>query len=707
MEEYARKEADGRFGPCLKPEGCFDVMLHARKTEYQSTMDREDIRVKRVPTPLAYLVADELSKRVPLKDVYFARKQDKTVRWQVCDIEDEDLRIDTNFKDVVLKFAPSSALKALAHDALGFDQSEILMFHDVDVAKEHWPEDLGYAPYCTAIGTPENWKGAWPIHIKYHINHWLHHSIARKYASDDVKYTRMLYKYFSAVASGHSKEKSRSYARGESSEEVVDLPVDDIDSILACMVGAVRWRGFAIDVEGITRLKEKCESLLAKLDFNYESVAVVRTYLEQVMSQTEKLAIAHSTKAVILEDISKWRKSIVCECGGLDEKCTVCRGEGLIELDELHPAAIRASEILEARHAKKEIELYNKLLLAGRFHASFKVIGTLSSRMSGADGLNAQGIKRDKFVRSCFPLADGGLVLCGGDFAGFEVVLIDAVYGDPDLRIDLQSGKKIHALFGQFCFPHMTYDQIIASKGAHDAFQDYYSRSKQGVFALAYGGEAYTLSNRVGIPEQAAADAYDKFTKKYKRLGEERRRYFDMFCSMRQPKGLGTKVEWATPADFIESIFGFRRYFTLENQICEALFNLAEAPPKEWTELKIKVVRRDREQTVCGAVRSALFGAAFAVQAGNMRAAGNHVIQSSGAQMTKFLQKRIWDLQPAGIYAWRVQPMNVHDEIMCPIEPSMVPQLDTVVTTFIDEYKAKVPLLEIDWSNRIASWAEK
>jgi len=346
-------------------------------------------------------------------------------------------------------------------------------------------------------------------------------------------------------------------------------------------------------------------------------------------------------------------------------------------------------------------------LLAGRFHASFKVIGTLSSRMSGADGLNAQGIKRDKFVRSCFPLADGGLVLCGGDFAGFEVVLIDAVYGDPDLRLDLMSGKKIHALFGQYIFPHLTYDQIMKSKGAHDPWQDFYSRSKQGVFALAYGGEAFTLSNRVGVPEQAAADAYNKFIQKYKKFGEERKRYFDMFCSMRQPRGLGTKVEWAAPADYIASIFDFRRYFTLENQICEALFNLAESPPKEWLDLKIKVVRRDREQTACGAVRSALFGAAFAVQAGNMRAAGNHVIQSSGAQMTKFLQKRIWDLQPSGIYAWRVQPMNVHDEIMCPIEPTLIPELDRVVETFITEYKEKVPLLEIDWSNRIASWAEK
>ena len=55
------------------------------------------------------------------------------------------------------------------------------------------------------------------------------------------------------------------------------------------------------------------------------------------------------------------------------------------------------------KFAAKEIELYDKLLLAGKFHASFIVIGALSSRMAGADGLNAQGIKHTKEVRQMFP----------------------------------------------------------------------------------------------------------------------------------------------------------------------------------------------------------------------------------------------------------------------------------------------------------------
>ena len=47
---------------------------------------------------------------------------------------------------------------------------------------------------------------------------------------------------------------------------------------------------------------------------------------------------------------------------------------------------------------------------------------------------------------------------------------------------------------------------------------------------------------------------------------------------MRQPGGIGSKVEWHEPADFVESMLGFRRYFTLENRICKTLFDLADDP---------------------------------------------------------------------------------------------------------------------------------
>lgn len=683
IEEYAHKEKQARSGPCLKPLGAIDIMLHARKGPYQSTMDRSDIRIKRVPSALAGKLCAELDKRIPLKDVYFARKKDKKKRWQVQDIEDEFGEIIGDFKNIVLKFAPSSALKALAVDTGVADVDTRLLFHEVEVDPKYRPEEIGYAPYALAVAPEGDWhsKRAWPSVISIHITHWAFNRLARRYAEDDVKDTRGLYKYFGSPEP------------------------DDDDSILACMVGAVRWKGFRIDTDKIRALKVKAEESLASIKYNFNSAAVCRKYMEEVLSEDQKMITQGSTKATILEGIAKWKNGVVCEvCYGMDESCNNCV-DGIVETDEPHPAALRAQEILDSRHCKKEIELYDKLLLADRFHASFKVIGTLSSRMAGGDGLNAQGIKHSKEVRDCFPLADPDYELNGGDFDSFEVGLMDAEYGDPKLREYLMSGKKIHAIFAMHLFG-MTYEEVMAtSKLAGDLNK--YAKGKAGVFALAYGGEAHTLIDRVGVTEQRANEAYASWCREFKVWASERKKIFDMFCSMRQPHGIGSKVEWYEPADYIQSMFGFKRYFTLENQIVKALFQLAEDPPKDWTALKINVTRRDRVQSVAGACRSALFAAAFAVQASNMRAAGNHVIQSSGATITKSLQRKIWDLQPGGRASkWIVQPLNVHDEIMCPVDPKWSQKLADVVNNYVQSLVDRVPLIAMEW-HKIANWGDK
>jgi len=680
IPEYVEYEEKARLGYCLKPQHALDLMLHARKGPYQSTMNRDDIVVKRVPTAIAWDLAKELDKRIPLKNVYFARRQDPTVRWQVKDITDEFGDAITDFKNLVLSFAPSSALKALTQDILGIDTDAITLFTDIEPPVKSRPVEYGYAPFAKAVKEP----GGWPDVIHIHANHWTFNSLARQYASDDVKYTRLLYNHFGKP------------------------PVDDDDSILACMVGAVRWRGFSIDIPALKELKEKAEEKLAAVKFNFNSPAVCRKYLEEVMGDTEKLSLRVNgqitTKGIVLEEVTKWLDEKVCnECGGMG--CHNCN-DGLLSSDIPHPAALRAREILDARHAKKEIELYAKLITTGRFHASFIVIGTRSSRMSGGDDLNAQGIKRTKEVRRCFTLADPGFVLCGGDFAGFEVVLADAAYGDPELRKELQTGKKIHGLFGMFLFPGMTYEEILATKGLPNE-QDKYIRSKNGVFAMLYGGESYTLQTRVGITEEAANTAYNMWLGRYKVWGENRKKTFDEFCSMRQPGGLGTKVEWHEPKDFAESLFGFRRYFTLENRICKALFDLAESPPDHWNQIKKKVTRRERVQTVSGAARSALFASAFALQAANMRAAANHRIQSSGAEITKKLQRRIFDIQPPGINQWRVVPLNVHDEIQVPTLPEFVDEVKDVVNKLVEEFKPTIPLIEIEWGDHYKTWADK
>lgn len=675
INEIAALERTAQDGPCLKPRSCVDLLLVSRKGEFQTLMAREDIRIRRVPTPLAQVLAEELEKRVEIDGIYFSRKKDKEAPcWKVYDVKKEGVLIE-EFKDVVLSFSPAGGLKFLAEHALGL--SPKFHFEDVELdRKVHKIVEYGFAPTADAVSSAEkNWevwgegeKGepkllghAWPGLIKAHIEHWHSHADAREYASDDIVYTNGLDEYFG-------------YPAG-----------NDNDSVLACMVAAVRWRGFKINVEGIRELRTLSQKVVDTAPVNTGSTAQVRKYLMDVMDDVESIIIAETTDKAKLEELSHWTTD-----GGT-----------------VHPVAIRAREILSVRLAKKEVELYDKLLRAGKFHASFNVIGAMSSRMSGADGLNAQGIKKTKEVRSKFPLydEDSDYVLCGGDFSAFEITLADAVYNDRDLRMSILTGKKIHGLFGVLLFPGRTYDEILASEGSKEL--DMYTIAKSGVFAMVYGGNASTLNRNLGIPMHTAEKAFEEWGRMFPGIGRARERIYNMFCSMRQPQGIGTQVNWTEPQEYCETFLGFRRYFTLENKVCKELFRLAQGPPQSWRKCHVKVVRRDRIQTAAGAVASALYGAAFGLQQANMRAAANHEIQSPGADICKEVQRRIWDVQPCGIHPFRVAPMNIHDEIECVTHKDYVEEVARVVVKAVESFKDKVPLIGMKWCKAMANWAEK
>ena len=739
LEEYALAEPGARDGDCLKPVAASDLMLVARRGPYQSTMARKPIKIRRVPSVLAHGLAQELEQRITLKEIYFSRRKQKGLpKWEVKDAKDKDTgKIDPHFKDVCMDFKASSALKVIANDLLGENRygRERFNYADIELESKFYPVELGFAPFAMAMSNPtHNWKvprsfpirkvrigkrtvdirgkPTWPAVIHHHIRHWTYGTYARMYAEDDVKDTRAIYEAFDSPRLG------------------------DVDSELACMVGAVRWKGFTVNAEAIKSLRKDA---IKRAKAAPRSPREVRELLEPCMAPVERLAFT-STKKMELEKmagdlrngIAPWQidcpncdgeGSVVTESGD-NSPCQKCQGSGGVD----HPVAERARLVLDARKAKKDIEIFDKLLVAGRFHASFVIIGTLSNRMSGADNLNPQAIRNDKKFRSCFTLYHPGTILAGGDFEAFEVSLAEANYNDAKLREQLMSftecfkcgGKnpkcddcsgtnkskmKIHALFGTMCYPHMTYDQIVKDKIT-------YTRSKSGFFSQIYGGNYKTLMDRLNVDEKSAVEAENRFGATYEGVARARTIIFDKFCSMRQPAGIGSQVEWHEPADFIENMLEppFRRYFLLENQICEALFKLANKVPASWRELKdIKVWRRDREQTASGAVQSALFGAAFQIQAANMRAAANHVIQSTGAEITKATQLEIWKLQPSGVNRWLVQPMNNHDEIEVVVadEPNLIEQVEKAIYEKVESYRPLVPLIGIEWKSGMKSWGEK
>lgn len=716
MDVLVKAERDARDGLCIKPKNVLCLMMHSRKGEFQTLMSRHDIRVTKVPTALAEPLRNKLENLVEFDGILFAgRKNPNAPKWGIYDRikRGKEDSVDPNFKDVVLKFKPARGLKYLAEHCLKLNP-EFHTFRDV------YPErggkklaELGFAPFALAVSSKEKgwrvWdkngklKGrAWPALIHHDIEHWRSHEEARRYARDDVAYTRLLDEYFGFPEPG------------------------DNDSVLSCMVAAVRWHGFTVDVEKVTELLRESKRVLASSPVNINKPTQVKRYIREVMDESEATLIDKSTKKANLEKIradyvvdptsddfdADLGGELCVRCMGTGQeatgKCPRCEGRGFLPAGPTL-ASRRADEILKCKAAAKEVELYEKLLIAGRFHAAFKVIGTLSSRMAGGEGLNAQGIKGSVEVRGSFPLKWEGMILCGGDFDGFEVTIADAVFGDKKLHENLLAGVSIHTMMAEKIYPDKTRDQIKASKGFKDGGDvDMYTRGKQAVFATLYGGDANTINKKLSIPKKIAEAAFDAFQNEYPGIKQTRERIAEDFSALKQHGEVGTgHISYKEPAEYVETFLGFRRYFTLENRIAKALYDLASNVPRAWRQLEYKVVRRDKEQTPAGAVSSALYGAAFQIQASTIRAANNHLIQSPGAMITKELQRKIWDLQPHGVNEWVVAPMNVHDEVLSVTRPDAIDAVTDVVVRTVESFRPQVPLIGMDWVKSMESWAGK
>ncbi len=314
------------------------------------------------------------------------------------------------------------------------------------------------------------------------------------------------------------------------------------------------------------------------------------------------------------------------------------------------------------------------------------------------------------------------MILCGGDFDSFEVTLADAVFGDDNIRSDLLSGLSIHTVMGQQLYPEKTLEQILASKEHKDGgLVDMYTRGKQAVFAMLYGGDAGTINKKLSIKMAIAEAAFDGFQERYPGIRKAREANQKKFGAMVQEGGIGTAITWHDPDEYCETFLGFRRYFTLENLICKTLYNLAHNIPKRWhlsdtigtcadgTPLTSPRTcnRRDRTQTLAGAASSAIYGAAFQLQAANKRAADNHLIQSPGAIITKALQAATWAHQPHGIGEWYVAPMNIHDEVMVVAKPELADALAESAALVVESFREKVPLIALSWEKYKPSWGEK
>jgi hypothetical protein len=364
-------------------------------------------------------------------------------------------------------------------------------------------------------------------------------------------------------------------------------------------------------------------------------------------------------------------------------------------------------------------------------------VGTLTRRASGSDGLNPQAIDKEPETRSLFVLSDDEKTLaeyrkflsekqvrisdkirmgmwkgCVGDFDSFETILAIAAWQDELLTHYVKEGIKPYHVLGSYLYRKSiggpTKDPKVALKAIRlkENKIAYADRAKNCWYGLIYGAQEFKISQTAGVPIEDVAEALKMMADECVGMSRGRQKVFDSLSCIVQEYEKGP-FHWNEPQPLIANIQGWERDFSFEIGIIKILYELPGKLPRDWRQIPGKVVRKNgREQTIYGAVCSALFGAAKQMEARMKRQAGNCIMQSSGAMYCKSLEVRMWDeLQPVGSHPWQVVPLNIHDEIVGSMRQKLT--LAPVVKKALREYAKRVPLVAMDWQEGVSSWADK
>jgi DNA polymerase I-like protein with 3'-5' exonuclease and polymerase domains len=276
-------------------------------------------------------------------------------------------------------------------------------------------------------------------------------------------------------------------------------------------------------------------------------------------------------------------------------------------------------------------------------------------------------------------------------------------YEDHEMQSDLFKGLDLHSVTAVIIFPEYgyTYDEFLKELPNNPELQKLRQYAKNINFAMLYGCTAMKIVEMIGCTLSQAEKILERFFEKYQGSFKTREKMSKMFIT-------ADTVKWSLHSvsimhDSITDIMGYTRHWGLEAKMADIFWKMGHSGITLPENLQKKIViRQERkgEQNYLNAVRSACLGASIAIQQAVARQAGNFLIQSVGANLTKLLMERIWKTT-------YIPLMNIHDEIQVPEGfENLFPLVKKVVDSFIDEYKSVIPSLEMDYK-RTKNWGEK
>ena len=296
----------------------------------------------------------------------------------------------------------------------------------------------------------------------------------------------------------------------------------DVENPLVRVLARMEHLGIAVDREALGQIKDKLTAESAELTetiyavagrrFNVNSTNQLREilYEEHGLTPGKKTKTGYSTDAATLEKLhDEWPEFI----GPLlryreVEKLRSTYGEGL--LAEVDPAD-------------------------SRIHATFNQAVARTGRLS-SDRPNLHNIPvrtdEGRVFRTAF-VARPGCELMVADYNQIELRCIAHLASDPGLVAAFTAGEDIHRATAARVFG------VEPSAVTHDQR----SKAKMVSYGLAYGMEAYGLSQRLAIPVNEAAGILDA--------------YFGAFPRVKQY--MDDAVQEARRKQYTETLFGRRR----------------------------------------------------------------------------------------------------------------------------------------------------
>jgi DNA polymerase-1 len=309
--------------------------------------------------------------------------------------------------------------------------------------------------------------------------------------------------------------------RGQLSEIHNESLYADIENPLVRVLARMEHLGIAVNREALQlirqRLTEETQALTTSLHeivgrpFNLNSPTQLREilYEERQLTPGKKTKTGYSTDAATLEKLElEWPEFI--------------------------------TPLLRYREVEKLRSTYGEGLLAevaddGRIHATFNQTVARTGRLS-SDQPNLHNIPvrtdEGRIFRTAFVASEGNSLLVA-DYNQIELRCIAHLANDPGLVAAFTAGEDIHTSTAARVFG------VEASKVTHEQR----SKAKMVSYGLAYGMEAYGLSQRLAIPVGEAQQILDA--------------YFEAFPSVR--KYMDDAVHEARQKQYTETLFGRRR----------------------------------------------------------------------------------------------------------------------------------------------------